>query len=128
MSRIAISDELVTGLTNMSEGNPGALNVLMQLVNRSAKMELTNVCSLFDYFSRLDSLEVYGASIWILYKDICGEKIEVMVEVLNAVGNNTVSQMDITKSILTHFPTEAVKKVLIEYNKGDTNGNAPRKR
>lgn len=30
MSRIVVSDELVEGLANMSEGNPGALSVLMQ--------------------------------------------------------------------------------------------------
>ena len=53
----------------MSEGNPGALSVCMQFIDREA--------GLLDLL-RLDTERVYGPSLWIAYKDICGEDIEAL--------------------------------------------------
>ena len=115
MSRIAISDELVTALTKMSEGNPGALTVLMQLVECTAEMDIQLGFAPFDSFTRLDSLEVYGPSIWILYKDICGENIKKLIHLLHGATNGILSEIDINKSIACHFPTERVKDYLLTY-------------
>lgn len=48
----------------MSEGNPGALNVLMQMMQDPR--------SIMDILL-LDSLDIRGSKIWMLYSDSCGK-------------------------------------------------------
>lgn len=48
----------------MSEGNPGALNILMQMMQ--------NPRSMMDIFL-LDSLDIRGSKIWMLYSDSCSK-------------------------------------------------------
>jgi hypothetical protein len=53
----------------MGEGNPGGMNVLMQLVNSYGNQGFMSVLW-------LDTWEIYGSKLWVLYKDVCGESIE----------------------------------------------------
>lgn len=67
MSQDRISDpnmSLTSAMFALSEGNAGALNVLMQLMQDNP-MQIF-IC---------DSKRLYGSRIWMLYKDICGEDI-----------------------------------------------------
>lgn len=54
-------------LSALSEGNPGALRVLMELFGDGAGFLDVLGC---------DSKRLYGSRIWMLYKDVCGEDIE----------------------------------------------------
>ena len=112
MSRIAISDDLVTALQKMSEGNPGAINVIMQLVEKTDELYVGQGFAPFECVSRLDKLAIYGPSIWILYKDICHQRIELVFKMLHANVKGILSDADINKSILCSFPTESVKEFL----------------
>jgi hypothetical protein len=74
-------------LMAMSEGNPGALRVCAELVKAEHIMTLL----------MLDTIGVYGSRIWMLYKDVCGEDLQVMCRVLD-----TWRKGDITKAQLMH--------------------------
>lgn len=50
----------------MSEGNPGAITVLMQLVVQDPLLMLT-----------LNDMNIRGSQIWVGYKDVCGEDLEL---------------------------------------------------
>ena len=53
----------------LSEGNPGALRVLMELFGKDG-------AGFLDVFG-CDSKRLYGSRIWMLYKDVCGEDREI---------------------------------------------------
>ena len=74
MSKIQLTDSLQEVVFKMSEGNPGAISILMQLLNNPQVCEPANP---FMVILTLDSYEIYGSNIWIMYKDLCGEDIEI---------------------------------------------------
>lgn len=84
MKRFLINQPLGTSIYDMSEGNPGALNVLIQLIGKEDKnkskeeAEKRTIQGLI-YLSTLDELEIYGSNIWICYKDICNQDINKLI-------------------------------------------------
>ena len=53
-----------TDIYHLSEGNPGALSVLMQLD--------------FNHLVALNRTDLRGSMIWVAYKDICAEDITTL--------------------------------------------------
>lgn len=51
-------------VAKLAEGNPGAVNVMVMLMNRLGG-------DAFDVYSKLLSRGIKGSNIWILWKDIC---------------------------------------------------------
>ncbi len=62
-------------IVELSEGNPGAINVMVQLCKKSP------ICLL-----ALDIKGIYGPAIWTFYKDRCGQDIEKMIAELTTQG------------------------------------------
>ena len=72
---------------DLAKGNMGAANVLSQLFCENA-------------FSTIESLQKYnitGPLIWCLYKDVCKQNLQKMINVLKNCENG-----NITPTILTH--------------------------
>ena len=67
MDKLQVSDTK-TMLFQMSEGSPGALTVLMKLLEIGPRgfMDVLN----------FDDMGIRGAGIWVAYKDHCGSDIE----------------------------------------------------
>ena len=84
MSRIKLTDTMVDVVTTMSEGNPGALNVCMQLIRDSERIDPDAAMGGLGWMLSLDTHEIYGSHIWLFYKDICGESIQNMIAVMRA--------------------------------------------
>lgn len=84
-SRIDLKDDLVTIMSKMSDGNPGALTVLMRLMKESQKIDPDAAMGPFAHILDLDSFEIYGSHIWIMYKDICGEDIVNFITMLRVI-------------------------------------------
>ena len=88
-----MGNEKITGDMNimdmmmvMSEGNPGALTVLMQMMQ--------NPTSFFDVLL-LDSLDIRGSKIWMLYSDSCGKNTGKFNRTLMALRCGAYSQEEI---------------------------------
>jgi hypothetical protein len=94
-TRIKLTDSLMTVIMKMSEGNPGAATVLMQMWTEGDAIDPQNFMSGFGAICALDSFGIYGHKIWMLYKDVCGENIENTLAVLRAcqLGQLPVSKM-----------------------------------
>lgn len=77
MSRepINLSDNITAVIVKMSEGNPGALSVLMQLIQRDDPAATMTVLS-------LDDMNMRGPQIWVGFKDHCGSDIEVFAKAI----------------------------------------------
>lgn len=68
--KISITDP-ASMIAKMSEGNPGAFSVLVEMLNREF--------GLFDILN-LDDMNIWGPMIWIGFKHHCGEDLEKFVE------------------------------------------------
>ena len=55
----------------LSEGNPGAINVMGQMLQEEVG---------FLYILSLDDMNMWGSQIWVGYKDYCGEDIKKFIE------------------------------------------------
>lgn len=72
MTVLTLGDTMHSAATKMCEGNPGAINVIMMLLKGPGGG--------IPEMLALDSMGIRGPMIWVGYKDICGENIEVFVK------------------------------------------------
>ena len=71
--RINLEMAPMDAMVKMAEGNPGATQVMCQLLKPNLVEGFMDIC-------RLDDLKLYGSDIWLAYKDICGMDIEKLRE------------------------------------------------
>ena len=69
--RVSLMDTMQEVLYKMSEGNPGGLTVMINLLKSDAVEG-------FMYLLDLDDMGIYGSKIWLAYKDVCREDLEVL--------------------------------------------------
>lgn len=85
----------------MCEGNPGALDVILRIVN-SADLGVMVLLS-------LDDMNIRGPQIWVGYKDHCGEDIEKFIEKVQARDVEMVATINREMSHDGEYPWRAVK-------------------
>ena len=73
----------------MSEGNPGALETFMQMVNNDQIMDIY-LC---------DSLDIRGYKLYMLNKDCCGKNTNKLKCTINMFRNNTFSKEEIQNNL-----------------------------
>lgn len=78
MSKITLTDTSMDVILKMSNGNPGAMDVIMKLLTLNDSMGGLGKILL------LDTYEIYGTDIYILYNDICRRSLSKMVAVIRA--------------------------------------------
>ena len=98
MLKIKLSDTTKDVLVKMSEGNPGALSVLIRILN-NPQIDPDSFMGPMGAILSLDTLELYGSNIWILYKDVCGESISKMLAVIRAQQLGFVSEAAIHQAL-----------------------------
>lgn len=102
---LTLEDDPRSAITKMCKGNPGALSVLVELCNKGHEIDPDAFAGGMTHLMSLDSLNIYGPDVWMLYKDVCGQRISHMVAVLRAV------QLGIT-------PSATVKDAIQNYGQG----------
>lgn len=84
----------------MSDRNPGACAVCMQLLKNGDKIDPDAFCGGLASILDLDMLGIYGHRIWGLYKYVCGSNLSKMIAVLRA---NQLGQLaGVNKQVLDH--------------------------
>lgn len=73
--RIEINDSVTDILVKLSEGNPGALRAMMEMVKEAPLIDPDSAWGAFGPLIALDGLGLYGPAIWMLYKDACGHSV-----------------------------------------------------
>jgi hypothetical protein len=84
-SRINLSDTLMTAVIKMSDGNPGAVTALMALSTVKPTVDPESAMGPYAPLLSLDTHQIYGSAIWILYKDVCKQSARTMLMLLRAV-------------------------------------------
>lgn len=79
MPRIQLNDNMYNIAAKMSEGNPGALGVICQLIKNEAQIDLDSGLAPLGTILCLDDLQIYGPGIWVLYKDVCDQSIVKLI-------------------------------------------------
>lgn len=122
MSKLKLDDTFLDVMIKMSEGNPGALSVLMQLMERGGVVDPDAMLGGMACVLDLDELGLYGPQIWILYKDRLGEDITALITVLRAWQLGFISE-DLIKNpdyiFDMPFISGWVQERLPNFNKGD---------
>ena len=86
MARINLHMNTMDMILAMVDGNPGALNVCMQIIEKGTLIDPDN--AIFGSIGNvllLDTFGIYGSDIWVFYKDICREEILNVFTYLRAI-------------------------------------------
>ena len=82
--RIGLEDTIISAVMKLAEGNPGAVTVLMQAAKENHRIDPDCAFRELGPILSLDTHHIYGSNIWILFKDVCGQRIAAMLAVLRA--------------------------------------------
>ena len=66
--------EVIADLTKRSQGNPGAMRCLVELISRPTEELMGSI----HIIQRLDELEILGSDIYIFWNDLAGRDFQVM--------------------------------------------------
>jgi hypothetical protein len=83
-TKIELTDTLMDIMYKMSEGNPGAMTVLMRIMKESGEIDPQCADPIMHVLG-LDSHGIYGPRIWMFYKDACKENLAFMLAVMRSV-------------------------------------------
>lgn len=83
--RLQLTDTPQSAIVKLSDGNPGALTVCCEMFKQGAHIDPQAFAGELSGLLTLDSNNIYGADIWMLYKDVCKENLPKMIAVLRAV-------------------------------------------
>ncbi len=82
--RIKLEDTTKEMCAKMSDGNPGAMGVIMQILT-SNSIDPDNIMGGIGVVLHLDSMGIYGTDIYVLHNDICRSEMPKTLAVIRAV-------------------------------------------
>lgn len=94
MSRITMIDDAKSALIKICEGNPGAINACCCIIKEGIKV--FPYADGWTYILALDTLEIYGTDIYVLWSDICQRDTQKMIAALK-VANRDASKANVLK-------------------------------
>jgi len=84
-TRIKMGDTLTQTVMKMTDGNPGAAQAMIMMLNCNAKIDPESALGQFSGMVSLDSFGIFGTDIYVLWSDICGKDMPKMLAVLRSV-------------------------------------------
>lgn len=90
-------------VNELSEGNPGAINVMMMLLRYKGGDAL-------DLYKALEKQKITGSVIWLLWKDVCKRDLERFVHAVNHPDCEDRKELELTKCI-KKFVTKEICQV-----------------
>lgn len=84
MSRIQLNDTTTDVLVKMSDGNPGALACLMEIMSKATRIDPQGAMGGLGPILSLDTHGIYGTDIYVLWSDVCDKSTPKMLAVLRA--------------------------------------------
>jgi hypothetical protein len=97
--RINLMDSGIDILMKMSGGNPGALRVCMDILQRNSGIDPDDAMGGIGPLLSLDVHDIYESQIWILYKDVCGENLESMLAFMRAVQLGYATESELKNAV-----------------------------
>ena len=88
-NKIGLDMQIIDILMIMSEGNPGAISVMTQMLQ---KMGTTN--GLIGGILNLDDMNIRGSQIWVGYKDHCGQDLQLFIKLIKSRDQDMVNHIN----------------------------------
>lgn len=85
MVRIGLNDTTMDIVVKMSDGNPGAMDVIMRILSQDNKIDPQNALGGLGTILQLDTHGIYGTDIYILYNDKCNRNMRLFLMLLRSV-------------------------------------------
>lgn len=92
MSKIELTDTNMDVIVKMSEGNPGAITALMDVLHNSAEIDPQGAMGGIGAILLLDTWEIYGSDIYVLWSDKCQRDCRKMLMIMRACQMGNFSQ------------------------------------
>ncbi len=99
MGKISLEDDFITIALKMSEGNPGALTVLLDLFKYAKVIDPQAFMGGMYHILMLDDLNIYGSHIWIIFKYVCNQDLRSMVGIIRAFQVGFVTERQLKSAI-----------------------------
>jgi hypothetical protein len=114
-NRIQLEDSFLDIITKLSEGNPGALTVLITTFKENPTIDPDDAFENIGAILSFDSYGIYGSRIWMLFKDVCHQNIILMLACLRAVQLGLLSESVLQYAIDNYgqglIPEDVLKQV-----------------
>lgn len=104
--RIQLTDTTMSVVIKMSEGNPGAMQVLKNILGKAAAIDPDDAFGALGAILSLDTEDIYGSRIWMLYKDVAGQDLVNMLGLLRAVQLGYLTNTQLQHAIDHGVPEE----------------------
>lgn len=98
-TKLKLDDTVQDMVIKISEGNPGALTVCLDILKKGKSIDPDGFDSGIGSLLLFDSLSLYGSQIWMLYKDVCGEDLTKTVAMLRAWQLGFISEDNLKHAI-----------------------------
>lgn len=96
--RIQMHDTVMEIIVKMSEGVPGAITVLTQILKEGANIDPDSIMPAASVLM-LDTMDIYGPRIWRLYRDVCGQDLTKTLACIRGSQLGFVSDDAINRAI-----------------------------
>lgn len=104
-------DTLMDVFVNMSDGNPGAVTVLMELYDKTPEIDPLSALGGLGAIMWLDTFGIYGPRIWMLYKDVCGQDIAKTNWMIRACQLGVISEQEFNHRI-DNYGREGIDEII----------------
>lgn len=98
MSRIILKDTTMKVVAKMSEGNPGAMTALIEIIKKGKSIDPDDFMEGVSSILMLDTCEIYGYAIYVLHSDICDRDTKKMIAVIRAVQLGFLPKEELKKA------------------------------
>jgi len=86
-------------IVKLSDGNPGAVVVLAECLKRGEEIDPDSAFGGLGPIFDFDTLGIYGPRIWMLFKDVCGQDLRIMLAVLRAHQLGFLRESELNQAI-----------------------------
>ena len=95
MSRITLDDNAMSAIMKMADGNPGAITTMMEIIDKHDSIDPQAMMGGIGAIMILDTWEIYGTDIYILFNDKCDRDVRKMLMLMRAtqLGNFSHSKL-----------------------------------
>jgi hypothetical protein len=97
--RLKLDDSVMDIVQKMSDGNPGAITVIMAVLSKGGGIDKADFMGGMGTVLSLDTHGIYGSRIWMLYKDVCNEHLPSMIGILRAYQLGFLKDADLDSLI-----------------------------
>ena len=95
MNRIKFTDSTMDIVVKMSDGNPGAIQTMMELIT-----EINKDVKNFGILLFIDGqLGLYGSQLYQLWNDCCGRDIQKVIKIVELCMSGEISAMEILEHV-----------------------------